>query len=468
MNTPSDTDSLSGALARVVGAEHVLTDAAVIEPFVTDWTRRWRGSAQAVVRPATTEEVAAVIELCRLHDVAVVPQGGNTGLVGGSIPAEYPLDVAPQQLPIVLSTQRLTRLDPVDQRAGQVTVGAGVTLGALQRFVAAAGWQYGVDLAARDSATIGGTVATNAGGIRVIAYGMTRMQVRGIEAVLPDGTVVSHLGGLIKDNTGYDLAGLLTGSEGTLGVITAVRLGLHRPHATTSVAMIGVESYAEAIALLHRAVQPEVSLLAAETIDDTGLDLAIAISGLPWPLQRRHPLALLLEVADGGTGTGFDEGVLADLDVAMGVDASDKERLWQYRERQSEAFSSHAVTTSGGVAHKLDISLPLNNLAECAEQLRERMMGYPPVVAFGIFGHLADGNLHVEIAGPAADDDEVDRLVLSVVSRYGGSVSAEHGIGRAKTAWLPTSRSQAEITAMKALKSAWDPAGLFNPGVLFA
>ncbi len=451
---------LTESLARIVGPDHVLLDAQLIEPYVVDWTRRWQGSAIAVVRPGTTDEVAGVVRACLDAGVAMQVQGGNTGLVGGSIPSA-------DGSTVVISTRRLQRMDPVDETAGQVTVGSGVTLGELQRHARAAGWAYGVDLAARDSATIGGTVATNAGGIRVIAYGMTRAQVTGIEAVLPNGEIVEHLAGLAKDNTGYDLAGLLTGAEGTLGIITAVRLRLHRPTSDTSIAFIGVDDYTDAMRLLHGAVAPGHRLLAAEVVDDTGIDLAMAISDLVWPWPNRHRLGLLLEVADGGTGEGFDAAALDSLDVVIGIDRGEQERLWAYRELQSEAFTTHAAGTSGGVAHKMDISVPLAHLADCAEQLRIRMLEYPAVVAFGVFGHLGDGNIHVEISGPAPDDDEVDRRVLSVVSAYGGAVSAEHGIGRAKTAWLSASRSDSEINAMQAIKRAWDPAGLLNPGVLF-
>jgi len=452
---------LAAALARVVGSEHVLVDPELIEPYVVDWTRRWRGSAIAVVRPGTTAEVARIVRACTDAGVAIQVQGGNTGLVGGSIPAA-------DGVTVVVSTRRLQRIDPVDSVSGQLTVGAGVTLGEVQRHARSAGWDYGVDLAARDSATIGGTVATNAGGIRVIAFGMTRTQVAGIEVVLPNGEIVEHLAGLAKDNTGYDLAGLLTGSEGTLGIITAVRLRLHRPTPDTSIAFIGVDDYAAAMRLLSSAVAADFRLLAAEVVDDTGIDLAMAISDLPWPWPNRHRLGLLLEVADGGTGEGFDAAVLDSLDVVIGIDRIDQERLWAYRELQSEAFSTHAATTPGGVAHKMDISVPLAHLADCAEELRTRMLDYPAVAAFGVFGHLGDGNIHVEISGPAPDDDEIDRRVLSVVSGYGGAVSAEHGIGRAKTQWLSTSRSDSEVAAMRAIKRAWDPRDLLNPGVLFS
>jgi FAD/FMN-containing dehydrogenase len=451
---------LIDSLSAVVGAEHCLTDPGLMESFTTDWTRRWGGPAVAVVRPASTAEVAGVVGVCAQVGVPVIPQGGNTGLVGGAVPSP---DGPP---PVIISTRRLTRLEPLDEVSGQVTVGAGVTLGDLHRYVARAGWEYGVDLAARDSATIGGTVATNAGGIRVIAHGMTRAQVTGIEAVLPNGTIVEHLAGLAKDNTGYDLAGLLTGSEGTLGIITAVRLRLHRPHRPSSVALIGVQSWDQALTLLHAAVLPGHPLLAAEVTDETGMELAMRISGMPWPLEQRHPLVLLLETADGGDGGGFAPEVLEGLDVVVGLDATERARLWAYRELQSEAFSSYAADMCDGAAHKLDVSVPLPHLAEAARIIREGMDSSPGVMAFGVFGHLGDGNIHVEIVGPAPEDEAVDLIVLEAVGSLGGSVSAEHGIGRAKADHLALSRTPAEIAAMRAIKEALDPQGIMNPGVL--
>lgn len=458
-----DASPLVASLAAAVGPDNVLTDPDLIASYATDWTGRWTGPALAVVRPGSTAEVAEVVAACHQAAIPVLPQGGNTSLVGGSVPAAEP---GPKGPPVILSTRRLTRLDPVDPNSGQVVVGAGVTLGDLHRSVAAQGWEYGVDLAARDSATIGGTVATNAGGIRVIAHGMTRAQVAGIEAVLPNGSVVEHLAGLAKDNTGYDLAGLLTGSEGTLGIITAVCLRLNRPHQPSTVALVGIESYEEGLALMRSAVRPGVPLLAAELIDRTGVELAMRVSGLPWPLESDHPLVLLLEIADGGAGDGFDIDELDERDVVVGIDVAERVRLWSYRELQSEAFSSFATANSVPAAHKLDISVPLAHLADCSDELRRRMEGYPGVIAFGVFGHLGDGNIHVEIVGPPPDDEEVDRRVIEVVSTFGGSVSAEHGIGRAKTQWLPYSRSSTEIEAMRSIKAALDPVGIMNPGVL--
>ena len=285
-NDATDDQPLLGRLAESVGSEHVLTAPELVAPYVTDWSRRFSGSCLAVVRPGSTEEVVQVVVACIQAGVPILPQGGNTGLVGGGVPATRPGALGP---PVIVSLRRLADISPVDELSGQLTAGAGALLGDVQRHAAAAGWMYGVDLAARDSASIGGTVATNAGGIHVIAHGMTRAQLVGIEAVLPDGSVVSHLEGLLKDNTGYDLAALLCGSEGTLGIITAVRLRLHRPPGRTSVALIGSPSYASALEVMSSATSP---ILAAEVIDEPGMDLAGSVAGLPWPLAGRgHPRA---------------------------------------------------------------------------------------------------------------------------------------------------------------------------------
>ncbi len=453
-NESRDEHLVVGMLREIVGSGHVLTAAELVAPYVTDWTRRFSGPCLAVVRPGSTAEVARVVAACAEASIAILPQGGNTGLVGGGVPATHP---GPMGLPVIVSLRRLSHISEVDQLSGQLTAGAGALLGDVQRHAAAAGWMYGVDLAARDSASIGGTVATNAGGIHVIAHGMTRAQITGIEAVLPDGSVVSHLEGLLKDNTGYDLAALFCGSEGTLGIITAVRLRLHRPPGRTSVALIGSPSYASALELMSSATSP---VLAAEVIDDTGMDLAGKVTGLTWPLAQRWPLVVLLELIDGGDGSGFESLLDDESDAVVACDAAERARLWEYRERQSEAFSSL------GIVHKLDVSVPLTSLAACADELRSVVDSFSDVTVFGVFGHLADGNIHVEIAGPDAGDTRVDHAILECVARYGGSISAEHGVGRAKAGELHLCRSAAEIAAMRAIKRALDPAGLMNPGVL--
>ena len=441
-------------LKAIVGDSHCLIDRELTESYTWDWTGRYHGECLAVVRPASTLEVAAIVRACARHRVPIVPQGGRTGLVNASVP---PQDPGPAGPPIILSTTRLTRLDPVDQLAGQVTVGAGVTLAGLHRHAQAAGWEYGVDLAARDSCTIGGNVATNAGGIRVIAFGMTRMQVTGIEVVLSDGSIIEHLQGMPKDNTGYDLVGLMTGSEGTLGIITAVRVRLHQPVGATTVVLMGAGSFAQVQELLSSTVVAGVRVLAAEVTDRTGIELAMQVTGQVWPLDQRHPLTLLLEVEDGGTADGLR--LTDDVDAVIAIDAADKARLWAYRERQADAFSA-----VGGIAHHQDVSIPLSRLAEWADDMVARLAAMPSLRAFGVFGHVGDGNIHVVTVGD--DADEADRIVFAAVAEYGGSISAEHGVGRAKSHALHLCRTPAEIAAMRAIKMALDPHGLLNPGTL--
>ena len=278
--------SLLSQLRDVVGREHAFDDPDLLRSFSRDWTGRWECAPQLVVRPASTAQVSDVVRICGDANTSVVTQGGNTGLVGGSVPTRAGS--------VLLSTARLQRLDPVDVSARQVTVGAGVTIAQLHAHAAAAGLDYGVDLAARDSATVGGTIATNAGGVRVVAHGDTRSQVLGVEAVLADGSVISHLAGLPKDSAGYDISRLLVGSEGTLAVVTAARLRLVRPLPTDrQTALVGVASVDDALALLD-----QDDLLAAEFVAGSAMDLVCQVTGLVHPLRDRWPLYVLIETAD--------------------------------------------------------------------------------------------------------------------------------------------------------------------------
>jgi FAD/FMN-containing dehydrogenase len=447
------TDRLIGDLRRAVGVGHVLTDPDAVEAYAVDWSRRFRGPVLAVVRPAAAAEVSAVVSACVAAGVPLLAQGGNTGLVGGSVPGP---DSAPT---VIVSTRRLTRLEPVDELAGQVTAGAGVVLADLHRHVLAAGWEYGVDLAARDSATIGGTVGTNAGGIRVCCHGMTRAQVVGVEAVLPDGSVISHLGGLPKDNTGYDLTGLLVGSEGTLGVVTAVRLRLVRPATASAVALVGVRDAADALDLVRSAVPRGVRLLAAEIMDAAMLRHVCDVASLPWPLPQEHEHVLLLETESPAVGDVAMD-LPDDRDVVVALDDAARARFWSYRERAAEA------TAVLGVPHRFDVSVPMGSWDAFVADMRSRLVALDDVDEVLVFGHLADGNLHVEVLGPEPDDGRADAVVLAAVADHRGSISAEHGVGRAKAAYLSLTRSPAEIAAMRAIKAALDPHGLFNPGAL--
>ncbi|HEX2142330.1 MAG TPA: FAD-binding oxidoreductase, partial [Candidatus Limnocylindria bacterium] len=291
---PAASDLLA-SLRAAVGDAHILTDAGLRAGYETDWTRRWRGDALAVVRPASTEQVAAVLLACTDAGAAAVPQGGNTGLVGGSVPR-----AASHRSQIILSTVRLRDLEDVDVAAGEVTAGAGVTLAALQQHVRAAGYAFGVDLGARDSATIGGTIAANAGGIQVLRHGPMRRQLVGIEGVLADGSVLRRLPGLVKDNTGYHLPSLLAGSEGTLAVVTRARLRLvpHLPRrAAAMLALDGADEAADLAGVLRRRLP---NLLAAELMFEDGIGLVVRHAGLSHPFSRPHPAYLLVEV-DGAS-----------------------------------------------------------------------------------------------------------------------------------------------------------------------
>jgi FAD/FMN-containing dehydrogenase len=397
----------------------------VSSAYETDWTGRWHGRARSVERPGSTDEVGALLRRCSAAGVPVTIAGGRTGLVGGAVPPE-------DGSALVLSTERLTRVEPVDGDEGSVVVGAGVTLAALQRLAREEDLEYAVDLAARDSATVGGMVATDAGGLHVPAYGTTRAQVLGLEAVLADGSVVSRLHGLAKEALGTDWAQLLVGSEGTLAVVTAARLRLRPRPRTLCVGIVGVAGVAEALAVLGVA---------------RGLPGLRAVEYAEAPVvSRTH---VLVEVA------GPVE-LLAPLDpVAAADDAAGRAALWAEREAATETVARLAAER-GDPVHKLDVALPLGRLAD----FRRAVDAVVPGDDLRVWGHLAEGNLHVNLWG------DRDAAVLRLVAEHGGVISSEHGVGRAKVDALPLSRTAAEIALLRRLKQALDPQGLLNPGVL--
>jgi FAD/FMN-containing dehydrogenase len=460
------------ALTSVVGVEHVLVDDDVRAPYETDWTRRWSGRAAAVVRPGTTEEVAAVLAACDAAGVAVVPQGGNTGMVGAGVPrgaAEAgPGSAGPvceagareDRPQLVLSLARLTELGEVDAASAQVSVGAGVTLATLQGHARAAGFGAGVDFGARDSATVGGLVACDAGGVRAVRHGTVRARVAGLEAVLADGRVVRRMSGLLKDNAGYDLPALLVGSEGTLGVITRVRWRLVPRRDARALALVPLAGLADAAPLL-RAVRPVLpSLDACEFLTDEGLELVLDHLRVPAPVEPRAPAYVLLEAAADADplpelaaaleAAGIEDAVIAD-------DTASRERVWRLREAHTEAISA------AGVPHKLDVGVPLEQLAPFCDAVRDAM---PAGARTIVFGHLGDGNVHVNVLGPDPADESVDEAVLRLVAEHGGTISAEHGVGVAKARFLHLTRSPEEIEAMRAVKAALDPRGTLNPGAV--
>lgn len=469
MTSPGDGDDLRARLTAIVGAAHVLTSPEARAPAEVDWTGRWHGRARAVVRPGSTREVAAVVSACAEAGAAVVTQGGNTGLVGGAVP----LADTPGQQPdaagpgaVVVATARLAELGDVDPAHGRVRVGAGATLAAVQAHARRHELAVGVDLAARDTATIGGMTATNAGGVHVVAHGMMRAQVAGVVVVLADGTVLDEHGGLAKDNTGYDLVGLMVGSEGTLGVVTEVTLRLVPEPADRVVAVLPGVALADAVAALPR-IRAAPGLRAIEWVDEASAALVAEHSGLerlvgagPW---------LLVELAGEGDLLEPLGAALADLDAgeaAVAVEPGDRAGLWAHREAATEAIAREAAA-SGHPVRKLDVAVAPASLPRLAAALPEAVATVAPAARVATFGHVGDGNLHVQLlhvadtVADAAEDAVLERVVAA-----GGSISAEHGIGVAKRRWLERARSPESVAALRAIKHAFDPHGRLNPGVL--
>jgi FAD/FMN-containing dehydrogenase len=446
-------DPLAEALAGIVGGGHVLTATDSRAGFETDWTGRFQGPARLVVRPADAAEVAGVLAACSAHGAAVVPQGGNTGLVGGGVPRAGE---------VVLSLRRLDSLGEVDRATMQVDAGAGVTLAALQAHASRAGLDAAVDFGARDACTIGGMVATDAGGMRALRHGTVRARVAGLEAVLAGGTVIDRRSGLLKDNAGYDLSALLVGSEGTLGVITGVCWRLVPRLPARVAALVPLGSLADAADLLA-SVRPALpSLEAADFFLDDGMQLVLDHLGIPAPVAPRAPAYVVLECA--GQADPLEE-LAAVLDAAGAPDAvvadstAERERLWRIREAHTEAIAA------AGVPHKIDVGVPLDRLAAFAEAVRAAVSGVLPDARVILFGHLGDGNVHVNVLD-APPGDAVDEAVLRTAASFGGTISAEHGVGTAKARWLGLVRSEDEIRAMAALKRVLDPGGVLNPGVI--
>jgi FAD/FMN-containing dehydrogenase len=448
---------LTEQLAELVGPDHVLSDPELRAGFERDLTGRFGGEASLVVRPGTAAEVAAVVRACREGRVPIAVQGGNTGMVGGAVP---------RQGEVVLSLVRLADLEPVDPLAQQVECGAGVTLERLQDHVRGAGLDFPVDFAARGSATIGGLVATNAGGSLAARYGMTRAWVAGLEAVLADGSTMRRLRGLLKDNAGYDLTGLLVGSEGTLGVVTRARLRLTPLLPVRAVGLFAFASIEDAFALLH-ALRRAPSFQAADYLHREGMELVCAHRGFAQPFREAHDTYVVVECAghEDPTDELVEAAALADDEIedsAIATDSDGRRALWEYRESHNEALNSR------GVPHKMDVTVPLTAVPSFERDVRaEVVAGWPEAEVF-LYGHLGDGNVHVNVLGPPPEDAGVDDLVLRIVARYGGSISAEHGVGVAKSGWLSLTRDEAEIAAMRAIKRALDPDELLNPGRILA
>lgn len=442
-------------LAQEIGTDNLISDPDRRASYESDWTGRYQGSAACVARPADTGEVARIVEICAAHGAAVVAQGGNTGLVGGGVPRAGA---------VVCSLARLQEIGDLDCASRQITVGAGTRLEALQQRLSGSGLSFAVDHGARSAATIGGMVATNAGGIHALRYGPMRQQIAGLEAVMADGSVVSRMTGLLKDNAGYDLPSLFVGSEGTLCIVCRARLRLVHHLTERATALFALEGTAAALELLRRLGESVPSVEAAELFYQDGLELVCDYRNLSAPFSHQHGAYVLVECAASYDPT--DElAAVSDgpgvSDVAVAVDAARREQLWSYREHHTEAINATAVP------HKLDVAVPLDRLEDFERKVRERIAAAAPQATPILFGHIGDGNIHVNVIGADPGDEALDQAVLELVAECGGSISAEHGIGHAKRKWLGLTRSEAEIAVMTQIKRSLDPAGLLNPGVLF-
>ncbi|HUO13030.1 MAG TPA: FAD-binding oxidoreductase [Caulobacteraceae bacterium] len=469
MTVPVPADVIS-RLKAVLGDGGWSQDPDRLAPKLVEWRDRWSGQTPLLVLPRTTEEVAAVVALCAESATAITPQGGNTGLVGGQIPDGE----------ILLSLERMRRVREVSIEDDVLVAEAGVTLAEAHEAAAEVGRRFPLSLASEGSATLGGLVSTNAGGVAVLRYGTMRPLVLGLEAVLPNGEVWNGLKHLRKDNTGYDLKQLLIGAEGTLGVVTAVALKLFPRLASRSVAFAGVASPADAVTLLARAKEATGGAVESfELIGRLGIELALRhIPGSREPLESRPPWYVLIEVASGEPGaaemglerlleTGFEAGLVLDASIAQ--TETQAKAFWALRENQSAAQKSE------GAAWKHDVSVPVSRIPEFLGAAGEALTARWPGVRIDAFGHVGDGNIHYDVLSAPGTDaaahtalrDEAAHVVHDIVASLGGSISAEHGLGTMKTAEAMAYKSPVELAALRAIRAALDPQRIMNPRVLF-
>ncbi|HYZ69909.1 MAG TPA: FAD-binding oxidoreductase [Mycobacterium sp.] len=445
--------SLTDTLAGIVGAAHVITDPDVLDGCV-DHTGRYRGKASVLVRPGSADEVAAVLRACRDVGAYVTVQGGRTSLVAGTVP---------EHDDVLLSTERLRGIGEVDVVERRIHVGAGATLAEVQRAASAAGLEFGVDLAARDSATVGGMASTNAGGLRTVQYGNMGEQVIGLDVALPDGSIMHRHSKIRRDNTGYDLASLFVGAEGTLGVITALDLRLHPTRAHRVTAICGFDDL-DALVETGRVFRDMDGIAALELIDARASTLTAEHAGVAAPVDSAWQL--LIELAGDTDQTERLADALENADMsdepAVGVDIAAQQRLWQVRESVAEVLGVY------GPPLKFDVSLPLSAIAGFADESVQMVANHAPEAIPVLFGHIGEGNLHLNVVrcGPEAER-ELYAPMMELIARSGGNVSSEHGVGTRKRDYVSMSRKEADIAAMRAVKAAFDPSGYLNAAVLF-
>ena len=447
--------TLQQRLADIVGAANVLTAPEDTKPYFTDWRRQYFARGECVVRPASTAEVSRVVELCARENVALVPQGGNTGLVGGSVPSGSGREV-------VVALGRLNRIRTLDALNDTVTPEAGCVLATVQRAADNAGRLFPLSLAAEGSCQIGGNLSTNAGGVNVLRYGNARDQVLGLEVVLPDGRVWDGLRGLRKDNTGYDLKQVFLGAEGTLGIITAAVLRLYPKPTASATAWIALESpqaAVELLAWLRERIGERIS--AFELVSRTCLEAVLRhVRDLRDPLPAAHAWYVLAQFADSGTSAQLEErlaAALAEREAVLAQSGEQARSLWRIRESIPEAQFTNV---------KHDISMPVSRIPDFIASAGRALAARFPDLQVFCFGHVGDGNLHYNV-GPQRlleNREVVNRIVYDAVGALDGSISAEHGLGQLKREAVRAHKSALELELMRKLKAALDPRGLMNPG----
>ena len=470
MSTTAPSSAVLDDLKAALGDGGWTQDPEVVAPFLTEWRNRWSGNTPLLLTPRSTAEVARAVSICAREGLAITPQGGGTGLVGGQIPFGE----------VLLSLKKMRAVRDVTPLDDAMTVEAGLTLLEAQQAATAAGRCFPLSLAAEGSATIGGVISTNAGGTQVLRYGMMRDLVLGIEAVLPNGQVFHGLKRLRKDNTGYDLKQLLIGAEGTLGVVTAATLKLFPIMRSRAVAIVALDTAAASVELLARAkAETGGGVEAFELMKRLGMELVLKnIPDTREPLDTTPDWYVLIEIASGAPGgaeaqmqalleVAFEEGLITDAAIAQ--NDAQRAAFWRLREEHSAALKPEG----GGWKH--DVSVPISRIADFIDEASAAVERFHPGARISVFGHVGDGNLHYDILPGLGQDipafigrwKEGSQVVHDVVARYDGSISAEHGLGRLKTEEVKRYKSPIEIETMAAIRRALDPDRIMNPAVLF-
>jgi D-lactate dehydrogenase (cytochrome) len=465
---PPVSPSLLAQFAKIVGEKYAVTDPAMQEPYLREMRDLYHGNTPMVLRPGSVAEVSAVLKLANETRTAIVPQGGNTGLVGGQIPHHGE---------IVLSLNRMDKIREVDATSNTITAEAGVSLGRVRAAAADVDRLYPLLLPSEGTCTVGGNLSTNAGGTTAVSWGVARQQALGLEVVLADGRVLNNLNKLKKDNTGYDLKNLFIGAEGTLGVITAASLRLIARPRSVETAFVGVASPEAALGLLGIASeQSGGNITSFELMVRLGIDAVLKHdSGARDPLNNKHPWYVLIEISSQARSglrdtmeailaEGVERGLVADAAIADSLDQT--KAFWRIR----EMFGEVQRQVGGSIKH--DISVPVAHVPAFIREANEAVAKLIPGSRPLPFGHLGDGNIHYNIAQPVDADKaaflerwhDVNMVVFDVVLKYGGSISAEHGIGIMKRDLLPTIKDPVAMELMRALKRTLDPNGILNPG----